>query len=124
MAHAEATGEWDQYRLVLLIIGLLLPPFAWLLDMQVSYSLVKWVCAHDRHWILFAIPAGSLTLVAGAMWMSWSSWKDARREANEEGARPVDRSYLLAVSGLAMSVLFGLLILVSLAPRSFLSPCE
>jgi hypothetical protein len=104
-------------------MGLLLPPVAWLLDMQVSYSLVKWACEHNRAPILFMMPVASLTLVALALWISWSSWHAARRHADESGCRPIDRNYLLALAGVAMSLLFGLLILVSLAPRSILSPC-
>jgi hypothetical protein len=107
-----------------LIAGVLLPPFAWLLDMQVSYSLVKWACATHRTPILFMMPIFSLTLVAVALWMSWSSWHSVRRDADQDGGRAVDRSYLLALAGMAMSALFAALILVSLAPRSILSPCE
>ena len=107
-----------------LVMGVLLPPFAWLLDMQVSYSLVKWACANDRVPILFMMPIFSLTVVTLALWMSWSSWHAVRREADQEGGRPADRSYLLALAGIAMSALFALLIVVSLAPRSILSPCE
>jgi hypothetical protein len=36
----------------------------------------------------------------------------------------VDRSLLLALLGLAMNAIFGLMILTSYAPRYFLSPCE
>jgi hypothetical protein len=124
MAYVHAGSEWDHRQLVMLIGGVLLPPFAWLLDLQVSYSLVKWACANDRSWILFVTPIASLTLIAVAGVMSWSSWNLARPTAREDGERPVDRSYLLALSGLALTALFGLLVLVSLAPRAVLSPCE
>ena len=121
-APAHAKGWSDP--LPWLVLGLLLPPVAWLLDMQISYSLVKWACAHDRTPILFMMPIFSLTLVAVAWWMSWSSWHAVRREADQDGGRPMDRSYLLALAGIGLSALFALLILVSLAPRSILSPCE
>jgi len=124
MAHAHAGSDWDHRQLAVLIGGVLLPPFAWLLDLQVSYSLVKWACATDRSWILFVTPIVSLALIAGAGRMSWSAWNLARRTAREDGERPVDRSYMLALSGLALTVFFGLLVLVSLTPRALLSPCE
>jgi cytochrome c oxidase subunit 1 len=97
---------------------------AWLLDMQVSYSMVKWVCENDSRAILLAIPVASLALVAAAAWMAWSSCARLRRSANEEGSGPLDRSYFLALSGLGMSALFALLLLVSIVPRFVLSPCE
>jgi hypothetical protein len=124
MADVEAPGYTDHSHLTALAAGLLLPPLAWLLDMQVSYSLVKWACANDRQWILFAMPLCSLTLTAATTLMSWQTLRQTTHSASDEGGRPIDRSHLLAVSGLAMSILFGLLILVSLVPRALLSPCE
>jgi ABC-type Fe3+-siderophore transport system permease subunit len=114
MADLHVPGYWDHSRATVLIAGLLLPPLAWLLDMQVSYSLVKWACAHDRQWILFVLPAGSLTLIAVTTLMSWQTSHQTNHHAR----------HLLALSGLAMSILFGVLIIVSLAPRVLLSPCE
>lgn len=124
MAVTGTASYWDRQGLAMLIAGFLLAPFAWLLDLQVSYSLVKWVCETGRRELLLALPAGSLAIIAVASWMSWSCWTKLRDEAIETGARTVDRSYLIAVAGLAMNALFGLLILTSFAPRIFLSPCE
>ena len=42
----------------------------------------------------------------------------------ETGGRPIDRSYLLALSGFGLNALFGLLILTNYVPRFVLSPCE
>lgn len=121
----ETTREfWDQTGLLMMAAGILLAPFAWLLDMQISYSMVKWACEHDRREVLLALPIGSLTLIGVGGWLCWSAWTRLRGEAHESGGRPIDRSYLLALSGLALNALFGLLILTSLVPRYFLSPCE
>jgi ABC-type nickel/cobalt efflux system permease component RcnA len=115
---------WDQTGLLMLVTGSLLAPFAWLLDMQISYSMVKWACENDRRSVLLAMPIGSLMLIAVGTWLCWSAWTRLRGEAREAGGRPIDRSYLLALSGLALNALFGLLILTSFVPRYFLSPCE
>ena len=124
MIDVEAAGYRDHSHLTALAVGLLLPPLAWLLDMQVSYSLVKWACANDRQWILFVMPACSLTLIAATTLMSWQTLRHTDLSARDEGGRPIHRSHLLAVSGLALSILFGLLIFISLVPRALLSPCE
>lgn len=124
MAEAPAREYWNGTGLMMLVGALLLAPLAWLLDMQVSYSLVKWVCEHDRRGALLAVPAVSLALIGLAAWMSWSSLKKLEGEARQTGGRPIDRSHLLAVAGLALSAVFGLLILTSFAPRLLLSPCE
>jgi hypothetical protein len=124
MDDARDSCYWDRRGLMTQMAGVLLPPFAWLLDMQVSYSMVKWACENDGRTILLAIPVVSLTLVSAAAWMAWSSWATIRRHANEEGSGTLDRSYFLAISGLGMSALFALLLLVSIVPRFVLSPCE
>ena len=124
MGGHAARDYWEHIGLAKLMTGLLLPPFAWLLEMQVSYATVKWACAADARWVLLALPLGSIALVTLAAWMSWSCWTMLRGNAGLEGARMEDRSYFLALGGLAMSAVFLLLILTSYAPRYFLSPCE
>jgi hypothetical protein len=124
MGGHAARHYWEHVGLAKLMGGLLLPPFAWLLDLQVSYATVKWACAADARGVLFALPLLSLSLVAAGGWMSWSCWAVLRRGASTRGARTEDRSYFLALAGLAMTGVFFLLILTSYAPRYFLSPCE
>jgi hypothetical protein len=124
MGGHAARDYWEEVGLAKLIGGLLLPPLAWLLDLQVSYATVKWACAADARSVLLLLPVGSLALIALATWLSWSCWTALREEAVPEGARMEDRSYFLAVAGLAMNGVFLLLILTSYAPRYFLSPCE
>ena len=124
MGGHSARDYWEHIGLAKLVAGLLLPPFAWLLEMQISYAAVKWVCAADARWVLLVLPLGSLALVALAGWWSWSSWATLRDMASLEGGRMEDRSYFLSLGGLAMSSVFLLLILTSYAPRYFLSPCD
>jgi hypothetical protein len=106
------------------IAAIVLAPFAWLLDMQISYAMVKWACENDRRELLLLMPLGSLTLVGVAAVMSWSTLKRVGDNAVEDGGHQEDRSYFLAVAGIGMSALFALLILTSVVPRYVLSPCE
>jgi len=124
MGAHEARDYWEHVGLMMLIGSLLLAPFAWLLDMQVSYSMVKWACENDRRGTLLMLPFGSLALIALGTAMAWSCWTKLRADGRPAGARMVDRSYFLALAALAMNGIFGLLILTSFAPRYFLSPCE
>ena len=124
MSTREAQHYWEHVGLMLLIGGLLLAPLAWFLDLQTSYVLVKWACAHDARAALLLAPVGSLSLIAVAAWMSWTCWRKLRGEGQLDGGRMEDRSYFLALAGLAMSGLFTLLVLTSLVPRYLLSPCE
>jgi hypothetical protein len=109
---------------MMLLAGFLLPPLAWLLDLQISYAMVKWACENDRSDLVLLMPLGSLALLGVGTWLSWSCWAALRAGAQSQGGRLEDRSYFVAVSGLAMSAVFGLLILTSVIPRYVLSPCE
>jgi hypothetical protein len=124
MGGHEARSYWDDMGLTLLIAGLLLPPTAWFLDLQVSYPIAKWVCKTGARGVMFVMPAGSLALIAASAWMSWSCLIRLRGRIRPEGASLEDRSYFLAVSGLALSALFALLVLVSLVPRVLANPCD
>ena len=119
----EAPPYWDDRGAVLLLTGLLLPPTAWFLDLQVSYALVKWACAHDQRGVIVAAGLGSLALIAAAGAMSWSCWKKVRSAAHDGGGAMEDRSYMLALCGIGLSGFFALLVVTSMATR-LLSPCQ
>jgi nicotinamide riboside transporter PnuC len=123
-APGPAAQYWDDVGLQKVVAGILLGPLAWLLDLEVSYALVKWTCQHDARMLLWMISAASLSLIAWSTWLSGSSWVRLRRRAREDGARVEDRSYFLAITGLATNALFALLILTSQVPRFVLSPCD
>jgi hypothetical protein len=125
MGGHPARTYWEDRGLQLLMAGLLLPPAAWFLDLQVSYPLVKWVCGTGHRGVLLAVSAGSLAIIGLAAAMSWSCLKRLRTEpVDPDGARMEDRSYLLAASGLALSATFALLVLVSALPRVVSNPCQ
>ena len=124
MGGRAAQSYWEDVGLMLLIGGFLLAPLAWLLDLQISYAVLKWACANDRRDLVLLIPLGSLALIGVGSWMSWSCWTKLRGTANQDGGQMEDRSYFLAIAGLAMNAVFALLIVTSYAPRYFLSPCE
>jgi hypothetical protein len=124
MGGHEARDYWEHAGLTMLVAGVLLGPLAWLLDLQVSYALVKWACRADARSVLGVTAAGSLTLVTAGAWLSWRCWRRLRAEASPEGGGLVDRSYFLALAGLGLNGLFALLVFASLVPRYVLSPCE
>lgn len=124
MAALEASEDREDAGATVLIAAFLLAPFAWLLEMQVSYAMVKWACENARGDLLRLLPLGSLALIALGAWLSWSSLSRLRGVADEEGDREIDRSYFLAAAALAMNAIFGLLVLTSFIPRYVLSPCE
>ena len=124
MGGHEARTYWEDVGLAMLMGGVLLAPAAWFIEMQSSYAMIKWACENNARGVLLAMPVASLSVVAFGTWLSWSCYTKLRGDANQEGGRMIDRSLLLALLGLAMNAIFGLMILTSYAPRYFLSPCE
>jgi hypothetical protein len=107
-----------------LILGFFAAPLAWLIDLEASYAIVPWSCAHDRRDVLFLIPAACLALIAGGSWVCWSAWNALRRPVALDGGSVRDRSGFIALLGLMMHATFALLIVTTFAARYLLSPCE
>jgi hypothetical protein len=124
MGGEAARRYWDDIGLVKLLAGVFVGPAAWALNLEINYSLVKWACASDTPQLLPLLSAAALTMVAGGFALSWQCWTRLRGGADPDGARVVDRSYFLAVTGIGLNALFALVILTTGALHFIVSPCE
>jgi hypothetical protein len=105
--------------------GLLAGPAAWALQMQVGYTLVPWACAHDVQAVsLHAVTVVALLLTAIGGFISWRSWRRAGREWPEDEGGATARSRFMAVSGLIISAMFFLVILMQGIASFILHPCQ
>ena len=104
--------------------GLLIAPFAFLLNLQVSYMLVPFVCATGRVFCLHIAAGGSLLLAALGLFISWRNWQKAGREWHSEAGSVTARSRFMAVMGLLMSALFCLAILAQWIANFIIGPCQ
>ena len=104
--------------------GLYAGPGAWLASTQGNYALVPWVCAHK----LALIPVFALVLAAIALAGAFLSWRAAYApaawESELEAAREPQPLPFLAALGIAMGVLFALVILTQGAASLVLDGCE
>jgi hypothetical protein len=123
MAGREGNLYWEQRGLVLLWLSVLSGPAAWALNQLIGYALVKPVCAADAKLTLTAVSAGALIVVAAGAWVAWSCLASLRG-ADERGGRREDRSYFMAVAGISLNALIGLLIVTAAVAPFLLSPCE
>jgi hypothetical protein len=73
--------------------------------------------------LLTLISAAALLLVIAGGLTGWHCLKRLHG-ANDEGGRRIDRSHFMAVVGIGLNVLIGILILTAAVPRFVLSPCE
>jgi hypothetical protein len=104
--------------------GILAGPLVWLLDLQVSYSIVQWVCGGGPHVVLHLVSLGSLLLIAVAAFGSWSALQWAARGEREDGAQPDERGRFMAVLGLVMCAYFALVVVAGAIPRLVLDACQ
>jgi len=94
MTTHEDREYWDHTGLAKLIAGFLLAPFAWLLDLQVSYATVKWACAANQRAVLFLLPLGSLALIGFATWTFLVVLDAAPRRGRARRSTPAGSQFL------------------------------
>jgi hypothetical protein len=123
MSTGQAEDYWDDWGLLLLWLSVLSGPLAWALNQLIGYALVKPACAADARFILVLVAAGTFAVTVAGGWTAWALLRKLP-DANPKGARAEDRSHLLAVAGVTLNALLGLLILTSAASLFLLSPCE
>ena len=123
MSAHPARHYWDDWGLLLLWLTVLSGPAAWALNQLVGYALVKPVCAADARFTLTGIAILALAVTVAGGWTAWTLLKQLSH-ADPAGGTREDRSHMLAVGGVALNLLLGLLILISAVQPFFLSPCE
>lgn len=118
-----------------LLFGLLAAPVAWAALHMFDYLWIETAC---RTGLLTSVWAGisgvswvvvgaTLVALAFTLWaglLSYGRWRRLREPADADQLEPIEaRSHFLAASGLMVSVLFAVLIVLTGLPVLFLSPC-
>ena len=104
--------------------GILAGPFAWFLQMQVSYALVPWACATGHLVVLHLTTLGGMLIAAAGALIAWREWRRVGSEWPKGAGGPQMRSRFMAVLGLLISILFFLVILAQGIPSFILNPCQ
>lgn len=112
----------DRRELTRLWGGLLIPPIAWLIDLQISYAIAGWVCETGRHWIIDVTTLITLliTLAAGAL--SLGTWRMIEPAADDADPRS-GRTRLMAIGGMVNAAFFALVIVATAIPNFMLRSC-
>jgi hypothetical protein len=109
--------------LLALWTGILLPPIAWFLSQQLSYTLVLWACATGRQFVLHIVTAAMLCLAGAGGFIAWRSWRRTGRDRPDAAGGMLPRSRFMAVTGLLSSGMFALVILAQGIPSFLLNAC-
>lgn len=123
MGAHEARTYWEDWGLVLLWFGVLSGPAAWAFNQLVGYALVKPSCVGGSPVPLLTVSGLALLLVATGTWSSWSCLAKLGSR-NLAGGTQEDRSYFMAIAGIGLNLLLGLLILTAAVPPLLLNTCE
>jgi hypothetical protein len=103
--------------------GLAAGPVAWALDQGVSYAMVPWACEGHHHLPLHVVSLAALLLAAAGAVMSGRDWRHRRRAGSEEDDA-AGRGHFLALLGLLMCLLFGLVVLMEGVAKFYFDPCQ
>jgi len=101
--------------------GLVVPPLAWLVQLQANYALAPWVCSGGTRIVLIVILLAALVATAVAGLSAWRSWPGPGRPVGEPHG--VEGGRLLAILGVAMSASFLVVLLSGFVPTLLSRPC-
>jgi hypothetical protein len=111
-------------HIILLWLGLLLPPLAWSMQMGVMYMLQPWECLHpDRVALSHPISLMAIVIAAAGGLVAWRRWQALREPAPEPVEQLRSRGRFMALLGVSLSALFALVIIALWIPNHLLSPC-
>lgn len=106
-----------------LLLGLLLPPAAWLVHVEATFVLSTRVCASGHEWTLHLTTLLALAVALTGGWLAWRNWRATGSAESPDRAGTLARSNFLAVAGLASAAFFTVAILAAELTTFFISPC-
>jgi|SRR5690606_5798053 len=107
-----------------LVLGVLLPPAAWMLHVSVSFLVATSLCESGGSlWPLHlvTVPAAAIALAGG--YLAWRNWHDTGEDTNRDEPGTLARSKFLALAGLASSAFFTLAIIIAELSTLLLASC-
>jgi hypothetical protein len=105
-------------------IGLLVPPVAFLLNLELAYALVPAACSSKTGLIVHLVHLACLLLDLSGGFVAWRVWRSAGAEWPGDAGGKSARSRFMAGSGVIGSALFALVIIAQWIPSFVLSPCQ
>jgi hypothetical protein len=94
-------------------LGALGGPIAWLIDLQIRYAVVQYVCNNHAPWLMWVVTVGALALAVIAALVAFA-----------HRASDIKRVRFMALAGGAISTLFALAIIAMAIPDLFLRACD
>ena len=96
--------------------GNLVGPIALIINFQFRYALIPYACETGRHWMLTAISIPLFIVALIGVLFSWRALQAADGD--------MMRIRFMALSGIALSLLFALSIAAMAIPDFYFHPCD
>ena len=123
MAKAEKKGV-DAGTALKLWLGMLLPPAAWLIQLQTLWLTSEYGCfTLDFRWNHVA-SAAALLISAAGWFVAYTEFSQCKAEPTNDDDQPPSRRRVMSLVGLMTGALFTLLIIASWVPTLMGVPCN
>ncbi len=119
----DSERRWTTGRAILALwSGVLLPPLAWVLHLNVSYALATLACQHARATLLLTTGVSlAVAGVGGAI--AWRVWSEIGPGHEADGS-VIGRSRFMGMGGVALAILFAVVIVVQTIPTLLFTSCD
>jgi hypothetical protein len=124
MTVDRRTDVADAREIRALWVGLLLPPLAFLIDLEVAYALVPVACASRSQLPVHLVHLACLLLALFGSLTAWRCWKVRGASWPGQEGSPLARGRFMAGIGVLLSALFVLVILAMWIPSFMLDACQ
>jgi hypothetical protein len=104
--------------------GVLAPPLAWALLLELNYALVSIACDGVSRALLLGTCLATLLLSVAGGFVAWSMYVGLRAAPDEREAPVAGRERFMALGGLLSSLTFSLVIVATAVPVFFLRTCD
>jgi len=130
--HRERVGLWSSW------FALLAAPHAWALQLLINSALTGYACYPQDvpldapiwtgvRTTMAIVEAAAIVLSLAGAWIAWRNWRRTREEKPGSGQRLMEagdgRTRFMAMSGMMVSVLFGVAIAFSWIQSALLPGC-
>ena len=103
--------------------ALFVAPLAFSINLVITYALVNWVCAHQRHGVLHLVEAIFLLIALAGTIQGVRVWRALRAPATSDAGDRSAQRHFLGLTGTLLSALFVLAIAAQWFTALVVPPC-
>lgn len=99
-------------------------PVVWMLSFGAVFSLSGWTCSWGSKLALYLVSLAALLLTGSAAAAAFRQWKTVGKDWPGESGGSASRARAMAIAGIALNVMFFVVIIGQSIPQLLLVGCE